>query len=92
MGTDPITGKRKQQRVSVKGTKKNAEKRLSELLHQLDDGIFIKPGKSTLSEFLERWLKEYAWTNLSPRTAEGYEYIIRRHLIPALGNIPLTQI
>ena len=26
VGTDPITGKRKQQRVSVKGTRKNAEK------------------------------------------------------------------
>lgn len=61
-------------------------------MHQLDDGIFVKPGKSTLGEFLGRWLKEYVRPNLSPRTAEGYEYIIRRHLIPALGNIPLTQI
>ena len=92
VGTDPATGRRRQQRVSIKGTKKNAEKRLSELLHQLDNGIFIRPGKTTLSEYLERWVKEYAWPNLSPRTAEGYEHIIRRHLIPALGNIPLTQI
>jgi integrase len=92
LGVDPSTGKRKQQWVSVKGTKKEAEKRLSELLTQLDTGIFMKPAKTTLTEFLESWLKDYAWPNLSPRTAEGYEYIIRRHLIPGLGNIILTRI
>jgi len=92
LGIDPQTGKRKQQWVSVKGTKKEVEKRLSELLHQLDTGTFIKPGKTTLAEFLERWLKDYAWPNLSPRTAEGYEHIIRRHFIPALGNMTLTQL
>ena len=92
VGTDPATGRRRQQRVTVKGTKKDAEKRLGELIHQLDTGIFIRPGKTTLSEYLHRWVKEYAWPNLSPRTAEGYEHIISRHLVPALGNIPLTQI
>ncbi len=83
LGIDP-QGRRKQQWLSVKGTKKEAEKRLSELLHQLDTGTFMKPGKTTLAEYLERWLKDYAWPNLAPRTAEGYEHIIRRHLIPAL--------
>ena len=73
VGKDPTTGKYKQHWVSVKGTKKNAEKRLSELLHQLDNGTFIKPGKTTLGEFLERWLKDYAKPNLSPRGFEGYE-------------------
>lgn len=92
LGVDPATGKKKQQWVSVKGTKKEAEKRLAELLHQLDNGTFMKPGKTTLAEFLERWLKDYAWPNLAPRTAEGYEHIIRRHLIPSLGNIALTQL
>jgi integrase len=90
LGIDPATGKRKQQWVSVKGTKKEAEKRLSELLHQLDNGTFIKPGKTTLAEYLERWLKDYAWPNLAPRTSEGYETIVKQHLIPELGNIPLT--
>ncbi len=89
---DPSTGKRKQQWTSVKGTKKDAERKLADLLHQLDTGTFMKPGKTTLADFLERWLKDYAWPNLAPRTAEGYEYIIRCHLIPALGNITLTQL
>ena len=92
LGRDPATGKRKQQWASVKGTKKDAEKRLAELLYQLDSGALIRSDKTTLSEFLGRWLKEYAWPNLAPRTVEGYEHIIRRHLIPALGNIPLTQL
>jgi integrase len=92
LGTDPATGKYKQQWVSVKGTKKDAEKKLAELLHQFDTGTFIKPGKTTLAEFLERWLKDYAWPNLAPRTAEGYEDIIRRHIIPSLGNIPMMQL
>ncbi len=92
LGRDPETGKRKQQWVSVKGTKKEAEKRLSELLSQLDSGIYIKPGKATLADHLERWLKDYAWPNLSPKTAEGYEYIIRRHLIPGLGKLTLNHL
>jgi len=90
MGKDAATGKYKYQWVTVKGTKKDAEKRLSDLLHQLDTGTFMKPGKTTLAEYLERWLKDYARPNLAPRTTEGYESIIRRHLIPSLGNITLT--
>ena len=92
LGRDPSTGRRKQQWVSIKGTKKDAEKRLSELLNQLDNGIFINPRKATLAEFLNQWLKDYAYANLAPRTAEGYETIIRQHLIPKLGRISLTQL
>ena len=92
LGTDPKTGRRRQQWVTVKGTKKDAEKRLAELLHQLDTGTFIKPGKITVAEYLEHWLKDYVEPNLSPRTAEGYESIIRRHLVPGMGKILLTQL
>ena len=92
LGTDPATGKRKQQWISVKGTKKEAEKRLADLLHQLDTGTFMKPGKTTLGEYLGKWLKDYVWLNLAPRTAEGYESIVHCHLVPSLGNIPLTRL
>ncbi len=92
LGIDPQTGKRKQQWISVKGTKKEAEKRLADMLHQLDTGTFMKPRKTTLADYLVRWLKDYAWPNLSPRTAEGYESIIYQHLIPQFGNVTLTQL
>jgi len=92
LGADPATGKRKQQWISVKGTKREAEKKLAELLHQLDSGTFMRPGKTTVADYLEQWLKDCCWANLAPRTAEGYESIVRRHLIPSLGRIPLTQL
>ncbi len=92
LGRDPTTGKYKSQWVTVKGTKKDAERRLSELLNQLDNGTFIKPGKVTIAEYLERWLSEYAKPNLSPRGFERYAGIIRRYLIPEMGNMQLIQL
>lgn len=91
-GRDPATGKRRQQWVSVKGTKKEAEKRLAELIHQLDTGGFVKPAKLTVADFLRQWLRDYVATNVRPRTAEGYAHIIERHLVPALGALYLTQL
>jgi len=92
MGKDANTGTYKYQWISVKGTKKDAEKRLSEILHQLDNGTFIKPGKTTLAEYLEKWLLDYAKPNLSPRGFERYQGIIIKHLIPDFGSITLTQL
>ncbi|GAI78669.1 unnamed protein product, partial [marine sediment metagenome] len=90
LGKDPATSKYKSQWFTVKGSKKDAEKRLSELLHQLDTGAYMKPGNTTVAEYLQRWLADYAKPNLSPRGYERYESIIRVHLIPALGSIQLT--
>ena len=92
LGIDPTNGKRKQQWLSVKGTKKEAEKRLSELLHQLDTDTFMRPSKTTLAEYLEKWLSDYAKPNLSPRGFERYASIISKHLIPDMGAITLTQL
>jgi len=54
VGKDANTGKYKYQWTTVKGTKREAEKRLSGLLNQIDNGTFIKPGKTTLREYLEQ--------------------------------------
>jgi hypothetical protein len=85
------SGKRKQQWVTVVGSRRDAERRLREILTQRDMGNYVKPGKTTLGEYLDKWLVDSV-NNLSPRTAEGYEYIVRHHLVPSLGQIPLTQL
>jgi len=92
VGHDPATGKRSRQWLTVKGTRRDAEKRLSELIHEHNSGFHVKTGKTTVSAYLERWLADYAKSNLSPRTVEGYETIIHQHLIPTLGRYHLTQL
>ena len=91
LGVNPLTGKRQQKSISVKGTRKEAETRLSELLRQLDTGSFIKPGKTLTGEYLKQWLKDYQ-ANLSARSFERYRDIVEKNLIPALGKIPLVQL
>lgn len=90
LGKDPKTGKYLQSWTTIKGTRKDAEKKLTELLHEHDTGTLIRPGKIHLKEYLERWLKDYVWLNLAPKTAEGYEHICQRHLAPSLGNMTLN--
>ncbi len=92
LGKDSITGKYLSHYETIKGNKKDAEKRLNELIHQHENGTFVKPGKSTIADYLRQWLKDYVYTNLAPHTAEGYDSIISRHLIPSFGVIPLTQL
>ena len=52
----------------------------------------MKPGKTTVADYLQRWLQDYVKPNLSPRGYERYESIARVHLIPAIGGIQLTQL
>jgi len=92
LGKDPDTGKYRQQWVTVKGSRQDAEKRLTELLHQLDAGTYAPPGKLTTGGFLTTWLADYARPSLTPRSFERYESITRVHLLPALGGIKLTQL
>jgi len=92
LGKDPVTGKYKSQWHTTKGSKKDAEKRLSELLHQIDTGSYMKPGKTTVSDYLQRWITDYAKPNLSPRTIEGYEHTVKRYIIPKLGSQILVHL
>ena len=89
---DPITGKRRQRRATVRGRKSEAEIRLSEILHEIDNHSYIHPRKITLGQYLNQWVRDYAWPNLAPKTAQNYDHMINKHLLPSLGNIPLPQL
>jgi integrase len=93
LGRDTVTGKYTAYYETVKkGNKKDAEKRLRQLLTELDKGIFIRPGKATLGEYLNGWLLDYVLPNLSPKTHELYAYICSKHIFPTLANIVLVDL
>ncbi len=91
-GRDPVTGKRRQLWRSVKGSKRDAQVVLTQLLHQRDTGVDAPPGKTTVGEFLQLWLQTYAAPNTAPKTYERYEQLMRVHVVPLLGNIPLSKL
>ena len=92
LGRDPSTGKRRQLWRSLKGTKREAETLLVQLLHQRDIGIDSPAGKITLGEYLEGWVQQYARANLAPKTFLQYSWAVRSHLTPGLGSINLTKL
>jgi integrase len=92
LGKDPQTGKYSYYAESVTGNKKDAEKRLHELLSELDKGTFIKPGKSTLAEYLRVWLNDYVKPNLAGNTMALYTIMCEKHIIPAIGQCPVVDL
>jgi len=89
LGKDTTTGKYTSYYETLRGNKAEAEKRLRELLTELDKGTFVKPDKITLGEYLQSWLLDYCRPNLSQRTQELYSYICEKHVLPTLANVPL---
>jgi integrase len=86
-------GRRKYRWYSGYSNEKDAGVALTAKLFEQDQGSYVEPhAKLTVRRFLEGWLEDYARINVAPRTFEGYEHIIRRHLIPELGPIVLAKL
>lgn len=52
----------------------------------------VTPRATTLADWLEYWMNEIVIPNRADTTAYGYNKIIRNHLVPALGHIPIQQL
>ncbi|MGB9791892.1 MAG: tyrosine-type recombinase/integrase [Thermacetogeniaceae bacterium] len=91
---DPVTGKRRQKWVTVKGTKKDAERRLAELITEVERGeVYFEAEKLTLGEYLERYLEAIRHTKRES-TCRGYETAFKAfkgiHHIPLAKLSPMT--
>jgi len=43
-------------------------------------GDYIKPDKVGVGSFLDQWIRDYEWPNLSPKTAEDYDIMAQKHM------------
>jgi len=91
VGKDPLTGKRMRIVRRMKGRQQDAENLCAELLNDVRKGTYVKPDKTPFGEYLEHWLSTHKG-NIAPSTHEGYRRIIHKHIIPALGQIPLHNL
>lgn len=87
-----IDGKRKQKWHTFHGNKKDAEKELSRLAHEVNTGQYIEPQKMTVDEFLKNWQENYIKHNTSTRTQNSYRDTIRNYWSPTIGRMQIAQL
>lgn len=88
---DTKTNKRKQKYYTIRGSKKEAEKFLTEKLRELDTGLLISTNKIRFDDYLDYW-KDKTFENLEITTKEGYVQKIDKHIKPYLGNIYIEDL
>lgn len=88
---DPATGKRRQLRRRGFRTRRDAEAALAEVVADVNRGLFVRPAKGTLGEYLEGWL-EARQVDLRPSTLYGYQKVVRQRIVPALGTARLAEL
>jgi integrase len=87
---DPATGKRQTRFVTVRGTKKEAQRELTRLLAAVDNGTAVDPSSMTVAEYVRGWLD--GDTDLAPKTLERYRQLTEQQIVPHLGATILQKL
>jgi integrase len=88
---DLVTGERKRRWHSFKGTKRQAQIECARLIAEQQSGAAVDPSKVRVTEFLDRFDRDWAVTHVSPHSRERYQFAlnhVRRHL----GDKPLQKV
>ena len=93
VGRDPATGRYLYKELATGQTsRREAEKVVAELEASLVQGVVPSTERTTVAEFLEKWLADYVRPNLAPATVRSYEGEVRLHIVPALGKQTLKDL
>jgi integrase len=93
VGRDAGTGKRKIQYHSFKGTKRQAEVRLAELIASVSVGSYVEPTKIDVAEFARSRVRQWeAAGDITARTAQRYHQLLENQIVPHLGAKTLQKL
>lgn len=73
-------------------TRKEAVEKMDRALQELRRGTYVEPTHTFFGEWLDKWLGDYKRGQLRPGTYQSYQTLVRVHIKPALGRIPLAKL
>ena len=91
-GYDPVTGRRRRVQRTFRGSKRDAERSLARLVVEVEGGMQADQSRVRLATYLTDRYLEKAKTRLRPETWDRYESLLRVHVIPEIGAIPLDRL
>ena len=91
LGRDPVTRRRRRRRFAVRGSRRAAQRALTEAMAARDRGIDLNPSGVLLGDYLDRWLEEHARLRVKGSTFARYRQLARR-IKPFLGDFALRDL
>ena len=73
-------------------SKKEAQKELALFISEIETGQALSAKKMRFKDYANFWLNNYAIPNLSPKTYERYNSMLKSRILPYLGNMYLDKI
>jgi integrase len=73
-------------------TRGEVREKLTALMRDLDRGVTVPAENWTVEAYLAYWLDEVVKPTKAPKTYQGYELAVRRHIVPVLGRKRLKRL
>lgn len=73
-------------------TRREAADKLAVIHQQLSAGVPVTSGNATVATWLRQWIEARCRPRVRPLTLRSYVLHVERHIIPALGNVPLATL
>lgn len=86
-----VNGRRKRKAFYGK-TRREVVEKLKKALADHQQGTLALDERQTVGQFLTHWLENVARPSVRPRTYASYAQLIRVHILPHLGRVPLARL
>jgi integrase len=85
-------GKRVRLTKTVRGTERDAQRALTKLLRDVDQGQAARAGATSFGSYLIDWWLPHMRSRVGAETWDRYEGLVRVHLVPRCGRVKLAAL
>jgi integrase len=87
-----ITLENRKRKTFYGKTRREVQEKLNAALHEQKRGMLATGPQQLLKTYLENWLEQAYKPTVKLNTYVQYRSVIRHHLVPAFGNIPVQKL
>jgi integrase len=92
-GRDPVSGKRHTQFLTFRGTRKEAQFKLAELIASVGKGSYVNRSSLTVLEHVRSRIEQWETLGkIAPKTSERYRELLENQIAPHIGKASLQKL
>ena len=73
-------------------SRQEISQKIAEALRVKTLGVLVTDERQTVAQYLTEWLRDTAKPRIRPSTYTSYESIVRKHIVPAIGRVPVRKL